>query len=193
MQREGPLSDFEQSVLPHLNAAYNLARWLVRDPCSAEDVVQDALVRAWKYFASCRRASARAWLLRIVRNVAYSRIKAQGQRIDVSLSGGRGPEDEGADMELPDPRPGPEATAEDRQNLASLDQALNALPAVLRECLVLREVELLSYKHIARITGVPIGTVMSRLSRARHALRGAARPDSGQGFAPATGRQVVAQ
>src|SRR5512135_3672606 len=78
MQREGPLSDFEQSVLPHLNAAYNLARWLVRDPCSAEDVVQDALVRAWKYFASCRRASARAWLLRIVRNVAYSRIKAQG-------------------------------------------------------------------------------------------------------------------
>lgn len=192
MQREGAVSDFEQSVLPHLDAAYNLARWLVRDPCSAEDVVQDALVRAWKYFASCRGASARAWLLRIVRNVAYSRIKARGQRIDVSLSG-RGSEDEGADVELPDPRPGPEATAQDRQNLASLDQALSALPAVLRECLVLREVELLSYKHIARITGVPIGTVMSRLSRARHALRGAARPDTGPGFAPANSRQVVVQ
>lgn len=192
MQREGAVSDFEQSVLPHLDAAYNLARWLVRDPCSAEDVVQDALVRAWKYFASFRGTNSRAWLLQIVRNVAYSCIKTRARRIDVPLSG-RGPEDEGADMELPDPRPGPEATAQDRQNLASLDQALSALPAVLRECLVLREVELLSYKHIARITGVPIGTVMSRLSRARHALRSAARPDSGQGFAGANSRQVVAQ
>jgi len=173
MECQDDLRRFEQAVLPHLDAAYNLARWLVRDPSTAEDVVQDAALRAWKYFASLRSGSERAWLLQIVRNTAYSCIKQQHRAGEVSLSVGTNADgDECIDMELPDPQPGPEASLSHRQDLAALDGVLGALPIALRECLVLREVELLSYKEIARVTGVPIGTVMSRLSRARQALRG---------------------
>jgi len=172
MKCQDDLRRFEQVVLPHLDAAYNLARWLVRDPSIAEDVVQDAALRAWKYFASLRSGSERAWLLQIVRNTAYSCIKAQHRAAEVSLSVGTNDDGEQCvDMELPDPRPSPETSLAHRQDLARLDGALRALTVPLRECLVLREVELLSYKEIARITGVPIGTVMSRLSRARQALR----------------------
>lgn len=171
MEKQSQLRDFEQVVLPHLDAAYNLARWLVRDPSTAEDIVQDAVLRAWKYFASFRGERDRAWLLQIVRNTAYSFLKAQRRGTDVSLSSGTRPaEEEGVDMNLPDPRPGPEAILAQRQDLAALNDALKALPFAMRECLVLREVEGLSYKHIARITDVPIGTVMSRLSRARQLL-----------------------
>jgi RNA polymerase sigma-70 factor (ECF subfamily) len=125
---------FEQVVLPHLDAAYNLARWLVR-----------------------------AWLLQIVRNAAYAAVKSRRIGTDVPL------ETDDA-MELPDPGPGPEAQLAQRQDLEQLDQALAALPMELRECLVLCELERLSYKDIARVTGAPIGTVMSRLWRARQAL-----------------------
>lgn len=172
MEMQGYLRDFEQAVLPNLDAAYNLARWLVRDSSTAEDIVQDAAERAWKYFASFRGGPARPWFLQIVRNTTLSWIKSQRGTLEVSLSGAAGADGEGAELELPDSQPGPEAMLAHRQDLAALDEALEALPVTLRECLILREVELLSYKEIARITGVPIGTVMSRLSRARQALRG---------------------
>lgn len=162
---------FEQAILPHLDAAYNLARWLVRDPAVAEDVVQDALLRALQYFASFRGGEERAWLLRIVRNTAYSALKTRRAGAEVSLGSGTDDTDgAGAGLDVPDPGPGPEAALAQRQDLARLDAALAALPVELRECLVLCELEQLSYKDIARITQVPIGTVMSRLWRARKAL-----------------------
>ena len=172
MTNQGRHGDFEQVMLPHLDAAYNLARWLVRDRFLAEDVVQDAYERACRYFAAFHGGSGRAWLLQIVRNAAYSTLKAQRRRMEVSLSSGMLAADEaGVDMDIPDSSPGPEAALARRQDLAALDDALNALPVAWRECLILREVEELSYKEMARIMEVPIGTVMSRLSRARQALR----------------------
>ena len=161
-ERDTP--SFEQVVLPHLDAAYNLARWLVRDPALAEDIVQDAVLRALQYFASFRGdGGGRAWLLQIVRNAAYAAVKSKRIGTEVPL-------DTDEAMELPDPGPGPEAQLARRQDLAQLDQALAALPIELRECLILCELERLSYKDIARVTGAPIGTVMSRLWRARQAL-----------------------
>ncbi len=164
--------DFEQVMLPHLDAAYNLARWLVRDTSIAEDVVQDAYERACKYFGSFRGGEGRPWLLQIVHNAAYSTLKAQRQRMEVSLSSRmRAGDADDVDLDIPDSSPGPEATLAQRQDLAALDDALNALPVEWRECLILREVETLSYKEIARIMDVPIGTVMSRLARARQVLQ----------------------
>ncbi len=154
-----PPVEFGQAVLPHLDAAYNLARWLVRDPTLAEDVVQDAAVRALGYFSSFHGGDARAWLLRIVRNVAYDTL-AGGRR---TVAGEPGPE-------LPDPAPDPEAVLARQQGEAQLARILSDLQPELRECLVLKELEGLSYKEIASVTGVPIGTVMSRLWRARQAL-----------------------
>jgi RNA polymerase sigma-70 factor (ECF subfamily) len=152
-----------QAILPHLDSAYNLARWLMRDADAAEDVVQDACLRAIQYFGSFRGGDARAWLLQIVRRTGYERLRARRTGAEVSLG-----EDTG--MDVPDPGPGPEATYAMQQDMARLDAALAALPAELRECLVLRELEQLSYQDIARITEVPVGTVMSRLWRARQLL-----------------------
>jgi RNA polymerase sigma-70 factor (ECF subfamily) len=158
----------EQVILPHLDAAYNLARWLVRDPVLAEDAVQDAAVRALSYFASFNGGDARAWLLRIVRNSAYSLLAARRQGATTSLDESGATED----GEIADTADDPEAALSRREGFARLDDALAALPAELRECLVLHELEELSYKQVAEITGVPIGTVMSRLWRARRALFG---------------------
>jgi RNA polymerase sigma-70 factor (ECF subfamily) len=161
--------------LPHLDAAYNLARWLLRDPVLAEDAVQDAAVRALSYFGSFKGGDARAWLLRIVRNSAWSLLAARRRGAAASL-------DDAAteDAEIADTADDPEAALSRRQSLARLDDALAALPVELRECLVLHELEELSYRQVAEITGVPIGTVMSRLWRARRALLGqAAEGDAG--------------
>lgn len=172
MKRQDNHGDFEQVMLPHLDAAYNLARWLMRDPSIAEDVVQDAYERARKYFAAFHGGSGRAWLLQIVRDAAYSTLEAQRGRMEVSLSLGTPTDEEGGvDMDLPDPNPDPEMMLTQRQDLAALNDALNALPVAWRECLILREVEALSYKEMAQITNVPIGTVMSRLAGARQALQ----------------------
>jgi RNA polymerase sigma-70 factor, ECF subfamily len=191
MKSQGRRGDFEQVMLPHIDAAHNLARWLVRDPSLAEDVVQDAYERACKYFAAFRGESGRAWLLQIVRNAAYSTLKAQGRRMEVSLSNGMRTADEDvADMDIPDSSPGPETTLAQRQDLAALDHALNALPVAWRECLILREVEALSYKEMARIMDIPIGTVMSRLSRARQALQRDAFGDDPQGLIPKNGKPI---
>ena len=159
-----PEAGFEQIVLPHLDAAHNLARWLVRDASLAEDVVQDAVVRALAYYASFRGGDARAWLLRIVRNAAYDAIAAR-PRAPMSLD-----QEIGGGLQVADPAADPETALARRDDGARLHHMLGALPDELRECLVLRELEELSYKQIATITGVPIGTVMSRLWRARRAL-----------------------
>ena len=162
---------FEQVVLPHLDSAHNLARWLVRDASLAEDVVQDAALRALGYFSTYRGGDARAWLLRIVRNAAYEALAARRDReIRLDESGGPGPADNAPALQVPDPADDPEAALTRRQELERVDRALEALPHELRECLVLRELEGLSYKEIGHIAGVPIGTVMSRLWRARQTL-----------------------
>src|SRR4030095_10483068 len=133
MKDQGRHGDFERVMLPHLDAAHNLARWLVRDPSLAEDVVQDAYERACKYFATFRGGSGRAWLLQIVRNAAYSTLNARRPGKEVSLSGGmHSADEEGVDMDLPDSSPDPATTLAQRQELAALDDALNALPVAWR-------------------------------------------------------------
>lgn len=162
---------FEQIILPHLNSAYNVARWLMQDATAAEDVVQDAVLRALTYFTSYRGGDPRAWFLRIVRNVAYAVLAAQRRSGITSLDdAGLSGDGETTTMEIVDQADDPEMTLACSERLACLDQALAALPAELRECLVLHELEEFSYKEVADITGVPIGTVMSRLWRARQVL-----------------------
>ena len=157
-------AELDQAILANLDAAHNLARWLVRDAGAAEDVVQEAVVRALRYGASWRGGSGRAWLLRIVRNSAYAWLAARRDAAEVPLL------DDDAPGPLRDPAPDPESALAERQAHAAVTARLQALPAELRECLVLRELEELSYREIAEITGVPVGTVMSRLWRARQAL-----------------------
>ncbi len=159
---------FARIALPHLDAAYNLARWLVRDPVLAEDVVQDAMLRGLTYMHAFRGDNPKGWLLRIVRTTAYDRLSERKRAAEVPL-------DTGPAAALPDPADTPEAAVADGQRRAALDRALAALPDELREVIVLRELEEMPYREIARITEVPLGTVMSRLWRARLALRGAAQ------------------
>ena len=162
-------AEFERVVLPHLDAAHNLARWLVRDATLAEDIVQDAMLRALGYFGSYRGGDGRAWLLRILRNTAYDVLAARRRDRMTSLDGGAGAEAEPA-LQVADPAADPEVALASSEDRAGLYRALAALPVELRECLVLRELEELSYRQVAQVTGVPIGTVMSRLWRARQAL-----------------------
>jgi RNA polymerase sigma-70 factor (ECF subfamily) len=165
---------FEEIVLPHLDAAFNYARWLTKNDADAEDVVQDAYVRALRFFSSLRRDDARAWLLTIVRNTWYSRFPRRAATATnvVDETG-----DERADTSLD-----PEARLIQQQTVDVVRCALEALPADFREVLVLRELEELSYKEIAAVVGIPIGTVMSRLARARERLVGVlAAGDAGGG------------
>ena len=162
-------TSFEQVVLPHLDPAYNLARWLVRDPHLAEDVVQDAMVRAMTYFGSFRGDNPRAWLLQIVRNVANGALANRRLKAETPLDAPAVPDGQDAQV-FRDAADDPETALSKGQDRKRLDAALAALPPELRECLILREIEELSYKEIARITDVPIGTVMSRLWRARREL-----------------------
>lgn len=173
---EGTRRSFEQVVLPNLDAAYSLARWLVRDAHLAEDVVQDAVLRGLTYFASFRGGDSRAWLMRIVRNTAYTALAARQRaqrRTEPLEEGGEAPH------AVPDPAADPERALAEAQGAGLLAQALESLPPELRECLVLKELEELSYKEIAQVTGVPVGTVMSRLWRARQQLMAAAAPPAG--------------
>ena len=149
-------------MLPHLDAAFNYARWLTRNAPDAEDVVQDAYVRAFRFFPSFRGDDARAWLLAIVRNTCYGRFRRRGEREAL-------PFDERVHDQA-DPAPDPEARALAHATAEEVRCALDRLPADFREVLVLREIEGLSYKEIAAVLSVPIGTVMSRLSRARERL-----------------------
>jgi RNA polymerase sigma-70 factor (ECF subfamily) len=154
---------FDETVLPHLDAAFNYARWLTHNDADAEDVVQDACVRAMRFFASLRDDNPRPWLFAIVRNAWYSRAARRVSPADAALS------DEARDA-LPDGALDPEEQMLQQQTVARVRAALEQLPVDFREVIVLREIEGLSYKEIAAVVRVPIGTVMSRLARARERL-----------------------
>jgi RNA polymerase sigma-70 factor (ECF subfamily) len=170
---------FAEKILPHLDAAYTLARWLVRNDADADDIVQEAYLRAFRYGEGFRGGDPRAWLLRIVRNTAYQWIHASrahqplaefDELVHTSEAGSANPETlmmQNADSEI-------------------VERALSALPVRFREVLVLRELQGLTYKEIAEVVSMPIGTVMSSLSRARDRFRQAvsrelsANPSPGQ-------------
>src|SRR5262245_3098576 len=154
---------FEETVLPHLDAAFNYARWLTRNGVEAEDIVQDACVRAMRFFSSLRDDDARGWLFTIVRNTWYSRVSRRAPMGATPSSG--------AQEQWPDDRPDPEERPLQQHTVALVREALEQLPVDFREAIVLREIEGLSYKEIAAVVGVPIGTVMSRLARARDRLQ----------------------
>jgi RNA polymerase sigma-70 factor (ECF subfamily) len=156
---------FEELVLPHLDAAYNLARWLTRDVNDAEDVVQDACVRALKYVGSLNDGGARAWFLTIVRHAFYDWCK-RNRPAEIARDDGSAI-DMAVDPAAVDPEQALLRTAESK----ALSDAVAALPLAYREVLILRELEELSYKEIARVADIPIGTVMSRLARARGLLQ----------------------
>src|SRR5690242_19562952 len=154
---------FEAQALPHLDAAYNLARWLARSPGDADDIVQEAMLRAWRAFDGFRGADIKPWLLTIVRNCWRSAGADTKRRAHTSL-----PEDENG---LISADADPEQTAVAAGERRKLNEAVALLPDEFREALILREIEDMSYREIAEVTGVPIGTVMSRLARARALLR----------------------
>ena len=152
---------FEMLVLPHLDAAFNLARWLLRSGADAEDAAQEAMLRSYRFFHSFHGGDVRAWLLQIVRNTCYTWLEKNRRVKDMTEF----------DEEVHGPSsPTPEALAIAGDNRERLTHALESLPPHYREVIVLRELEGCSYKEIATITSIPIGTVMSTLSRARHQL-----------------------
>jgi RNA polymerase sigma-70 factor (ECF subfamily) len=154
---------FAETVLPHLDAAFNYARWLTRNDADAEDVVQDACVRAIRFFASLRDDDARAWLFAIVRNTWHTRVSRRDVVATEAVSGNA----------LAEPADGaldPEARLLQGQTVVRVRTALEQLPLDFREVMVLREIEGLTYKEIAAVIGAPIGTVMSRLARGRERL-----------------------
>ena len=160
---------FEVQVLPHLDAAYNFARWLAPAAADADDVLQEAVLRAFRAFDSLRVADVKAWLFAIVRNCHFTALRQRQRRAQVPLPGEHDAEDGTA---LVADTPGPEEQSIRSSEAHSLHELMRQLPAEYREVLVLREIEDLSYREIAAVAGVPIGTVMSRLARARRALRG---------------------
>jgi len=166
--------DFEQVVMPHLDAAYNLAYWMTRSRADAQDVVQDACLRAFKYFDTFAGDNPSAWLLSIVRRACYTWMK-RNRRPEESV----GLEDDAAAAESEDPAllmgshglaRDPEALLVEARQGERLHQLIAALPLEYREIIVLRELEELAYREIAEVVGIPIGTVMSRLARARALL-----------------------
>lgn len=164
MQADKTLALFEEIMLPHLNAAYELSRWLTRNEHDAEDIVQEAYLRALRFFDGYHGGDPRAWLLTIVRNTCRTRFR-QGRHADVSE-----PFDEhlhAVSTDVPDS----ERALITEASIASLRECIEALPEDFREVIVMRELEDLPYKEIAEATAVPIGTVMSRLARARKRLQ----------------------
>jgi RNA polymerase sigma-70 factor (ECF subfamily) len=154
---------FEQTVMPHLNAAYNLARWLTRNGDDAEDLVQDAYLRAFRSFDTFQGQDGRAWLLAVVRNTCFTWLRKKGERptaeFDEQLHGAA------------DQSPNAESVLINQAALGTLQDCVEALPLEFREAIVLRELEELSYKEISDIARVPVGTVMSRLARGRKRLQ----------------------
>lgn len=153
---------FEQLVLPHLDAAVNLARWILRNPADAEDVVQEAMMRSYRFFGSFRGVDGRAWLLQIVRNTCYSWLE---KRRPAELMTEFNEEVHQKTLATP------ESLAMQANQREQLSRALESLPLRAREVLVLRELEGCSYKEISEISGIPMGTVMSTLARARARLQ----------------------
>jgi RNA polymerase sigma-70 factor (ECF subfamily) len=154
---------FEETVLPHLDAAHNLARWLTRNEHDAQDVVQDAFLRAFKFFGGFRGGNSRSWLLSIVRNTCYTWLEKNRKKELATAF------DEKIHV-IEDESPGPDAGLMLTHDREQVRDAIEQLPVEFRETLILRELEGLSYKEIADISEIPIGTVMSRLARARKLL-----------------------
>ena len=162
-----PARTFDEVALPHLDAAHNYARWLSGNGAEAEDVVQEAFLRAFRYFRSFDGRDPRAWLLAIVRNTYHSRRPAATVPFDERQH----------DRASDDPTP--ETTLIQDASHEAVRRAVEALPTDFREVIVLREFEGMSYKEIASVTGVPIGTVMSRLARARDRISAVLVPEDG--------------
>jgi RNA polymerase sigma-70 factor (ECF subfamily) len=158
------LANFEQAVLPHLDAAYNLARWLMRNEQDAQDAVQEAYLRAFRFFPGFRGGDARAWLMKILRNTCYTCLRVNRPMQDAT-------EFDETLLALDSQAPNPEQVALQNNSDISVRKAVEGLPTRFREVLILREIEGMSYNEIAEITGMPRGTVMSSLSRARGRLR----------------------
>lgn len=164
---------FEQTMMPHLGAAFRLARWLIRHPQDAEDAVQESYLKAFRSFADYAGGDSSCWLLSIVRNTCLTRLRREASRHNVVRF-------EEASTVL-EKRPGaswlantarrPDESALEDEERESVRAAVHKLPDPMREVIVLREFLELSYAQIARVVGVPVGTVMSRLSRARQQLR----------------------
>jgi RNA polymerase sigma-70 factor, ECF subfamily len=151
-------------LVAHLDAAYNLARWLMRNETEAEDLVQEAYLRAFSHFAGFRGGDGRAWLLTIVRNCCYDHLKQNG-------APGQNTDFDEAVHSAGQQTPSPETALLLAERTEVVTKSLAELPAEYREVLVLRELEQMSYREIANIAGIPLGTVMSRLNRARQQLR----------------------
>jgi RNA polymerase sigma-70 factor (ECF subfamily) len=162
---------FEQTVLPHLDAAYNLARWLTRNEHDAEDVVQEAFMRAMRYFDRMKGNEARPWLLAIVRNTCWSWLEKNRPADVVALDDAGALPADGEGLGQSGMETNPEVILLHSANRKLVNQALEELPVAFREVIVMREIEDLSYKEIAAIAGIPAGTVMSRLSRGREMLK----------------------
>jgi RNA polymerase sigma-70 factor (ECF subfamily) len=156
---------FEELFMPHLDAAYNLAYWMISNAHDAEDVVQDSFLRAFKFFDRFRGDNSRSWLLAIVRNVSYDWLRAKGNNEEV--------------IEFDEELHGPEEIVSEPLAVPAMRDAeqevvrevIEELPACFREVTILRELEGMSYKEISEVTQTPIGTVMSRLARARNQLQ----------------------
>lgn len=164
VEEQDKLARFEQSIMPHMNAAYNLARWLSSNDSDAQDIVQEAYLRAFKFFSGFRGGNSRAWLLRIVRNAFYDWLKKnRGEEISE-------PFDEQIHDGV-DETQRPDALLLEKSDHELLDKAIASLPVEFREILVLRELEGFSYREISEVANIPLGTVMSRLARGRDHLR----------------------
>ena len=164
MEEREKLARFEQTILPHLDAAYNLARWLTRNQHDAEDVAQEACLRAFKFFDNFRGGDGRVWLLTIVRNTCYTWLRQNRPHETISSFDEK--------IHTPDSDASNPATlALQSANDQMLRQSLEDLSTEFREIVILRDLEGLSYKEIADIAGIPLGTVMSRLARARERLK----------------------
>ena len=164
MEGQSKLASFETAVLPHLDAAYNLARWLTRNDADAQDVVQEAYLRAFRFFGGFHGEDGRAWLLGIVRNTSYTWMQQnRSAQLNPPL------DDELHEVKSDDLNP--EALLLQKADAQVLRQAVEELPLEFREVLVLRELNEMSYKQIAVVADLPLGTVMSRLARARKRLQ----------------------
>jgi RNA polymerase sigma-70 factor, ECF subfamily len=164
MFAQNQLQNFEQAVLPHLDAAYNLARWMMRNEQDAQDVAQEAYLRAFRFFPGYRGGDTRAWLLKIVRNTCYTWLHANRPLQDAAEF-----DENSFSPDSYAPNPEDIVLQKDRGNLVR--KALEMVAPNSREVLILRELEGMSYKEIAEVTGMPMGSVMSTLSRARDRLR----------------------
>jgi RNA polymerase sigma-70 factor, ECF subfamily len=181
MNSEGKQARFAREVLPHLDAAYNLARWLLRNPTDAEDVAQEACLRAFRYFDEFRGGDAKPWLLAIVRNTSFTwlaRRKREGAAVPYDEAV------ESAEADATTALAATPATPEDEflraAARATVHRGLAALPLDYREVVVLRELEGMSYREIAAVVDIPLGTVMSRLARGRALLHQALLAEQGR-------------